>query len=61
MCERDIQRETLIKAADALEDLMCECGDGKTATRRKLWAACYPLWVLVQAIFRKERCHKDDD
>lgn len=53
--------DTLLRLADALEDVMCETGRGATARDRKLWAACYPLWVLVQAIFRKERCHKDDD
>lgn len=56
-----MSRDALLRLADALEDVMCETGRGATEADRKLWAACYPLWVLVQAIFRKERCHKNDD
>lgn len=47
-----MSRDTLIRFADALEDLMCEVGRGETARDRKLWALCRPLWVEVQIILK---------
>ena len=46
-------RQTLIRAADALEDLMCETGKGETADERAVWWACRPLWILLQQILRR--------
>ena len=48
-----MRRSTLMKVAVALEDLMCETGEGKTAGDRKIWATCHHLWILIQQVLRR--------
>lgn len=50
-----MRRDTLIRLADALEDLMCETGKGATANDRAVWWACRTLWVLIQRLLREWR------
>ena len=47
-----MNRNTLIRLADALEDAMTETGRGSTAEDRAIWWACKPLWEIVQRILR---------
>lgn len=51
-----MNRKTLIRLADALEDAMTETGRGSTAEDRALWWAARPLWILLQRLLR--RCNK---
>lgn len=39
----------MIRAADAIEDLMCAVGKGETLEDRKLWVACRWVWLLLQS------------
>lgn len=48
-----MNRSTIVRVCDALEDLMCETGRGTTAEDRAVWWACKPLWVLLQEILRR--------
>lgn len=47
-----MNRDALIRLADALEDVMCETGRGSTAEDRALWWAARPLWMLVQRMLK---------
>lgn len=49
-----MNRKTLIRVADALEDLMTETGRGETKDDRSVWWACRPLWILLQKLLRKK-------
>lgn len=51
-----MNRNTLVRLADVLEDAMCETGRGSTADDRAIWWAARPLWILLQRILR--RCNK---
>ncbi len=55
-----MNRSTLVRLADALEDLMTETGRGETADDREVWWTCRPLWVLVQRLLRRNKEGKDD-
>jgi hypothetical protein len=48
-----MNRKTLIRLADAIEDAMCETGRGSTAEDRALWWAAKPLWILIQKLLRE--------
>lgn len=56
-----MNRETLIKTADSLEDLMCETGKGTTEIDRKVWWLCKPLWLLLQDILKHKRYVNDKE
>ena len=49
-----MKRRTLLRVADALEDLMCETGRGATEDDRKVWWTARPLWELLQRLLRKK-------
>lgn len=49
-----MKRMTLIRVADALEDLMCETGRGETADDRAVWWTSKPLWELIQCLLRRK-------
>ena len=51
-----MNRNTLIRLADALEDAMTETGRGSTAEDRAIWWAARPLWILLQRLLRM--CNK---
>ena len=48
-----MRRETLIRTADAIEDLMSETAFRKTITERAIWWACLPLWRALQKLLRE--------
>ena len=48
-----MKRETIVRVADALEDLMCETGRGETRDDRDVWWTCRPLWILLQRLLRR--------
>ena len=48
-----MKRETLIRAADAIEDLMSETAFKETIEERAIWWACLPLWKALQKLLRE--------
>jgi hypothetical protein len=48
-----MKRKTLVRVADAVEDLMIETGRGATKDDRAVWWACRPLWILLQRILKE--------
>lgn len=48
-----MKRETLVRAADALEDLMIETGRGATQSDREIWWAVRALWIILQEELRE--------
>ncbi len=53
MRRKAMKRSTVIRAADAIEDLMTETGRGATLEDRHVWWVCKPLWHLLQDILRR--------
>ena len=53
-----MRRETLIRAADAIEDLMSETAFKETIEERAIWWACLPLWDALRMLLRK--CSKEN-
>ena len=49
---KTMRRETLVRAADAIEDLMIETGRGATPSHRAIWWAARALWILLQGELR---------
>lgn len=47
-----MNRNVLIRLADALEDAMIETGHRETEAQRRLWWDCFPLWFTLREILR---------
>ena len=50
-----MNRDVLIRTAEALEDLMTETAFRQTIEERALWWACVPLWCGIQKLLREWR------
>ena len=48
-----INRKTLIRVADSLEDLMVECGKGETRDDREVYWSCRAFWIVIQNLLKK--------
>lgn len=45
-------RDKLVRAVDAIEDLMIDTGKGTTRIDRIIWWACKSIWPTLQNILK---------
>ena len=48
-------RDKLVRAVDAIEDLMIDTGRGMTRVDRIIWWACNSIWPTLQEILKRSK------
>ena len=50
-----MDRNKLVRAVDAIEDLMIDTGKGTTRVDRIIWWACKSIWSTLQQILKRSK------